>query len=59
MVAEYYRSLCRLVRETPFADGAGDLTQPAGPRYTECWITSSGRVELERVKPAEDTLPDP
>src|SRR5688572_13022782 len=40
LVAEYYKALCRLVRETPFADGIGsNLDPPSGPRYTECWIT--------------------
>lgn len=42
LVAEYYGALCRLALETPFADGAGNLSLPAGPRYTECWITPAG-----------------
>ena len=41
-VARHYRALQSLVHDTPFAKGAGDLRLPAGPRYTECWITQSG-----------------
>src|SRR6188508_1149572 len=46
LVAEFYTALRRLVHETPFADGAGNLRLPAGPRYTECWITAEGIAEL-------------
>ncbi len=49
MVAEYYGAICRLVHDTPFAEGAGDLKLPAGPRYTECWITPSGIEFLNRA----------
>lgn len=45
LVARYYTALCRLARETPYVEGNGDLNTPAGPRYTECWITSAG-IEL-------------
>jgi hypothetical protein len=46
-VAQYYGALRKLVLETPFADGAGDLRLPAGPRYTDCWITQRGIERLE------------
>jgi len=49
LVADFYGALRRLVRETPLADGAGDLELPAGPRYTECWITQAGLNEIERL----------
>jgi hypothetical protein len=48
LVAEYYNSIRRLVRETSFADCAGNFEFPAGPRYTECWITPIGMEYLER-----------
>ncbi len=53
-VTEYYDALCRLVRDTPFADGAGDFGLPAGPRYTECWITSSGIQLLSTADEHDD-----
>ena len=53
-VAKYYNALCRIARDTPFADGAGDLALPAGPRYTECWITRSGIERLNHVAESED-----
>ena len=53
LVAEYYRGLCRLACETPFADGAGDLSSPAGPRYTECWITPAGTQRLAQAAPED------
>jgi hypothetical protein len=49
LVAEFYAALRNLVHDTPFADGAGDLRRPAGPRYTECWITPSGLAEIRRL----------
>ena len=48
VVAEHYSAIRRLVLETDLADGAGDLKRPAGPRYTECWITEQGLEELNR-----------
>lgn len=54
LVAKYYNAICRLVRDTPFADGAGDFGLPAGPRYTACWITSSGIEELHHTGSNED-----
>ena len=48
LVAKYYNALCILARERTFADGAGDLSRPAGPRYTECWITPNGIEALDR-----------
>ena len=45
-VAGHYAALRTLVNDTPFADGAGDLRLPAGPRYTECWITERGMDHL-------------
>ena len=47
VVAEHYDAIRRLIRETDLAAGAGDLGLPAGPRYTECWLTSRGFDELE------------
>jgi len=49
MVAEHYGAIRRLVLETDLADGAGDLKRPAGPRYTECWITERGMEELNHT----------
>lgn len=49
IVAEHYAVIRRMVLETDLADGAGDLKRPAGPRYTECWITERGREELNRT----------
>ena len=48
LVAKYYNAIRRIVRDTPFADGAGDFGLPAGPRYTACWITPRGIEELHR-----------
>ena len=48
-VSEHYRALRRLVNDTPFADGAGNLRLPAGPRYTECWITERGIDHLNGI----------
>ena len=50
LVADHYNALRRLVLETDLADGAGNLRLPAGPRYTECWITPVGREYLDRRK---------
>ena len=47
VVARLYDAIRRLIRETDLAAGAGDLGRPAGPRYTECWITSRGLDHLE------------
>src|SRR5688572_896294 len=52
VVAELYKALRRLVCETDLADGAGDLRSPAGPRYTECWITQRGRAHLDKASSA-------
>jgi len=49
IVAEHYAAIRRLVLETDLADGAGDLKRPAGPRYTECWITERGMEELNHT----------
>ena len=49
LVAEFYAVLRALVRDTCFAGGAGDLRSPAAPRYTECWITTEGLVELAHL----------
>jgi hypothetical protein len=48
MVAEYYRTLCNLVTQTPYADGRGNFEVPAGPRYTDCRITNEGKRILSR-----------
>ncbi len=48
MVAEYYRAICSLVTQTPYADGRGDFEEPAGPRFTDCWITNEGKRALSR-----------
>jgi hypothetical protein len=48
IVAEHYDALRKLALETDLADGAGDLRLPAGPRYTEVWITERGLEYLER-----------
>ncbi len=53
LVDEYYKSLCKLVRDTPYAEGAGDFWQPAGPRYTACWITPAGSELLEQLAQRE------
>ena len=47
-VQRYYSALCKLVNHTQFAEGAGDLRLPAGPRYTECWITQAGKEFLDQ-----------
>jgi hypothetical protein len=49
----FYDLLRRLV-ERGFADGAGDLRSPAGPRYTECRITAKGKEWLVKLL---ETLP--
>jgi hypothetical protein len=49
VVAELYHAIRKLVCETNYADGAGDLYTPAGPRYTECWITKQGRDHLDNL----------
>jgi hypothetical protein len=33
-----------------FAEGAGNLELPAGPRYTECWITPKGLEQLRAAR---------
>ena len=48
IVARYYSALCRLACDTSYADGAGDLRSPAGPRYTACWITQAGSDLLDQ-----------
>jgi hypothetical protein len=48
LVAEFYTALRRLIHETQYAEGAGNLRLPAGPRYTECWITEAGLLESSR-----------
>lgn len=57
LVAKYYGAVCQLARNTVLVDGAGDLGRPAGPRYTECWITPAGIEWLnqcaERVRQRE------
>jgi hypothetical protein len=49
LVARFYAALCKLACDTPYAAGAGDLRSPAGPRYTECWITSAGDDLLDHL----------
>ena len=54
-VKEFYdrlRQLCQISYPQPqLAEGHGDLTGPAGPRYTECRITAKG---LKALLAAED-----
>jgi hypothetical protein len=47
-VKRFYDVLRRLV-ECRFAEGAGDLRSPAGPRYTECRITATGTKWLNEL----------
>jgi len=43
---KFYGVLRQLIRDG-YAEGAGDLNLPAGPRYTECRITAKGLERLE------------
>lgn len=49
IVAAYYRALCNLVTRTTYAEGRGNFEAPAGPRYTECWITKQGKQLLSSI----------
>ena len=49
VVAEHYEAVQTLVNGAAFADGAGNLRLPAGPRYTECWITERGMDHLSEL----------
>lgn len=44
-IGQFYDILRGLVRKG-FLTGAGDLSLPAGPRYTECGITDAGRSAI-------------
>jgi hypothetical protein len=48
VVAEHYLALCKLVTNSPFARGRGNFAGPAGPRYTDCWITDEGKRMLSQ-----------
>lgn len=44
-VARLYEGIRGLI-EKGFLEGRGNLGLPAGPRYTECRVTSAGKSEL-------------
>ena len=44
-VARLYDTIRNLVKQR-LLEGRGDFELPAGPRYTECRITSAGMLEL-------------
>jgi hypothetical protein len=48
-VSKLYDGIRALIAKG-FLDGRGDLTLPAGPRYTECRITTSGSQWLHKAE---------
>ena len=43
---QLFYTVLRGLIESGFAEGAGDLRAPSGPRYTECRLTPAGRQRL-------------
>ncbi|MEX0642606.1 MAG: hypothetical protein WD468_07885 [Pirellulales bacterium] len=49
-VADLYDRIRKLVK-LGLLEGRGDLELPAGPRYTECRITSAGMQYIHAAQP--------